>query len=319
MGRMMQPGESGCVKTRVLFGEASVKGLFPCKIPAFPWDFRKGLKTSNNTHERFRIGDLELDTGKVTLRRDGEDIPLPGLSFDLLLCLARHAPNVVTTDVLMNEVWGKVVVGEETVKQRVKLLRKALGDSSSDPHYIAAVRGRGYRLLADVSPLVDKPEVPATEGLMRSYIKTWLVPAALLAAVAVTFLVLTKNHAPDSAIAEAGPEIDASGSSGNPEAREAYLKGRAAYRRWTRQDNEAALAFYQRAIALDPGFALAVAGAANANALRAMEFGLGDEWIDEAIVLARRALELEPELPEALKALGICYVYKGQYLSLIHI
>jgi DNA-binding winged helix-turn-helix (wHTH) protein/Flp pilus assembly protein TadD len=277
------------------------------------------LEATSSTREKFRIYDLELDSGTFTLRRRGEEIALPKLSFDLLLCLARHAPNVVSTQTLMEEVWGQVVVGEETVKQRIKLLRKALGDSSSDPRYVAAVRGRGYRLLAEASPLPDEAEAPAVTPKQSRSAWTWLAPVALLVVVVTVLFTTTQTKAPEESVPLAGEESLASqqqtwrGSTDNPEAREAYQKGRAAYRRWTRQDNETALAFYERAIALDPGFALAVAGAANAQALRATEFGLGAEWIDSAITLARRALELEPELPEALKALGICYVFKGHY------
>jgi DNA-binding winged helix-turn-helix (wHTH) protein/Flp pilus assembly protein TadD len=271
------------------------------------------LKTPANKHERFQVGDLRLDSGTASLKREGDEIALPKLSFDLLLCLARHAPNVVSTDVLMNEVWGKVIVNDETVKQRVKLLRKALGDSSIDPRYISAVRGRGYRLLADVSPLADEAEVSSTSSASRGFRKILLVAVALLAIIGISFLMMTQHSKLETSNAQTGPESSKRGSTDNPEAWEAYTKGRAAYRRWTRQDNETALAFYLRAVELDPGFAMAIAGVANANALRATEFGLGAEWIDEAIRQARRALELEPELPEALKALGICYFYKGQY------
>ena len=271
------------------------------------------MKTLGNKYQRFQIGDLELNAGTVSLRREGEEIALPKLSFELLLCLARHAPNVVSTDVLMDEVWGKVVVGEETVKQRVTLLRKALGDSTSDPRYIAVVRGRGYRLLADVSPLTGEPVVSSSASTSRGTIKSFLIAGAVLAVIGISFLALTQNSTTVTSNAETGPEPVRLGSTDNSEAWEAYIKGRAAYRRWTRQDNETALAFYQRAVELDPRFALAIAGIANVNALRATEFGLGDKWIHEAIEKARQALELEPELPEALKALGICHVYKGQY------
>ena len=240
---------------------------------------------TGSTHEKFRVGDLEIDSGTFTARRQGEEIALPKLSFELLLCLARHAPNVVSTESLMDEVWEQVVVGEETVKQRVKLLRKALGDSSSDRRYIAAVRGRGYRLLAEVSPLADEPG-DAADGLHKSRsAKTWLLPMVLLVIIAVGLFVVTQNKAPEDL---------GSQSTENPQAWEAYQKGRAAYRRWTRQDNETALAFYERATDLDPGFALAIAGAANAQALRATEFGLGEEWIDEAIILPGRPWNWSP-------------------------
>jgi TolB-like protein/Tfp pilus assembly protein PilF len=44
-----------------------------------------------------------------------------------------------------------VVVGEETVKQRISLLRQALGESIECPAYIESIRGVGYRLVVPVS------------------------------------------------------------------------------------------------------------------------------------------------------------------------
>jgi DNA-binding winged helix-turn-helix (wHTH) protein len=52
------------------------------------------------------------------------DIPVPKLSFDLLLVLVRAAPNVVSIDEFMERVWPGLVVSPETVSQRVKLLRE---------------------------------------------------------------------------------------------------------------------------------------------------------------------------------------------------
>ncbi|MCZ6827717.1 MAG: winged helix-turn-helix domain-containing protein [Gammaproteobacteria bacterium] len=101
-----------------------------------------------------RIGDLLLDPRQRLLSRGTESIRLPKLSYELLLSLVRHAPGIVTTDQLLNEIWGNVVVGDETVKQRVSLLRQALGDSSEKPEYIEVIRGVGYRLIAPVSAAV---------------------------------------------------------------------------------------------------------------------------------------------------------------------
>src|SRR6202142_86632 len=60
----------------------------------------------------------------------------------------------VSNDSLMARVWPGRIVSPETVAKRVNLLREALGDNAQDPHYIAGVRGRGYRLVAAVSPAV---------------------------------------------------------------------------------------------------------------------------------------------------------------------
>ncbi len=104
---------------------------------------------------RYRAGDLLIDLGRAVTTRGGVEVPLPRLTFDLLVALARAAPNVATTDELMRQVWPRVVVNPETVSQRVKLLRSALGDDPQEPRYIAGVRGRGYRFACAVEPLYE--------------------------------------------------------------------------------------------------------------------------------------------------------------------
>jgi transcriptional activator of cad operon len=99
----------------------------------------------------YRIHDLVIDVGRARVTRDDAEVALPKLSFDLLLALVDGAPNLVSLDSLMERVWPGLVVSPETVSQRVKLLRTALGDDPKQPRYIVAVRGRGYRLLPKVS------------------------------------------------------------------------------------------------------------------------------------------------------------------------
>ena len=94
-----------------------------------------------------------VDIGRAQVLRGGSEVPLPKLSFDLLLALIESAPRIVSLDELMTRVWHGVVVSPETISQRAKLLRDALGDDSRQPRYVASVRGRGYRLVADVTPL----------------------------------------------------------------------------------------------------------------------------------------------------------------------
>ena len=100
--------------------------------------------------ECYRIGDLSLDAGKQEVIRNGVAVPVPRLSFKLLLCLARHAPNVVSTEQLEREVWQGLVVDRGTINKRVLLLRKALSTDKGDDPYIAVIRGSGYRLIAEV-------------------------------------------------------------------------------------------------------------------------------------------------------------------------
>jgi len=98
----------------------------------------------------YRVGNLLVDAGRRRVERDGSEIALPGLTFDLLLALAREAPNLASIDALMQQVWPGRVVSPETVSQRVKLLRAALGDDPESPRYLTGVRGHGYRLIVPV-------------------------------------------------------------------------------------------------------------------------------------------------------------------------
>jgi DNA-binding winged helix-turn-helix (wHTH) protein len=101
----------------------------------------------------YQVGDLRVDVARAQVWRNGAELPLPKLSFDFLLTLIQAAPGIVSIDDLMDRVWSGVIVGPETVSQRAKLLRAALGDDSRSPRYVLSVRGRGYRLIADVSPV----------------------------------------------------------------------------------------------------------------------------------------------------------------------
>ena len=110
-----------------------------------------------------RVGDLLIDTGRQRVTRNGDAIALPKLSYDLLMALVHAAPNLQSIDTLMREVWPKLIVSPETVSQRVKLLRDALGDDPRNPRYVEGLRGRGYRLIPAVErtlPSTDETKQP---------------------------------------------------------------------------------------------------------------------------------------------------------------
>jgi len=106
----------------------------------------------------FRFADLEVDEGRQRVLREGDEIPLPKLSFDLLLALLESAPNFLSHGQLMSRVWPGLVIGDKTVTQRVKLLRDALGDDREEPRYVTGLRGRGYRIAAPVTLVAPQPD-----------------------------------------------------------------------------------------------------------------------------------------------------------------
>ena len=93
----------------------------------------------------YQVDDLTIDLAPRRVSRAGAVIPLKSLSFDLLVTLARAAPNLLSFEQLSERVWPGLVVTPETIVQRVKLLRRALDDDPQAPRSIEGVRGRGYR------------------------------------------------------------------------------------------------------------------------------------------------------------------------------
>jgi protein kinase/serine/threonine-protein kinase len=92
-----------------------------------------------------------------------------------------------------------------------------------------------------------------------------------------------------------------------------FLQGRNYYYQLTKDDNERAIGLFKKAIGLDSAYALAFAGLADAYAQRYQRYGFAREWIDSSIVLSQHAIDLDPELPEPYKSLGLAYYQKEWY------
>ena len=52
----------------------------------------------------YQAGDLHIDVGTRIVSREGLALEITGLSFDILLALVRAAPNLLSIQVLMDEV-----------------------------------------------------------------------------------------------------------------------------------------------------------------------------------------------------------------------
>ena len=155
--------------------------------------------------ECYRIGDLLLDAGTQEVTRNGATVSVPRLSFKLLLSLARHAPNVVSTKKLEEEVWSGLIVDRGTINKRVLLLRKSLGEDKGEGPYVTVIRGSGYRLDVQVerigsSPEKADPQEPASQpwyqrssGTIRT-ISYWLLGIVAILALYKGF----QNTVPDS-------------------------------------------------------------------------------------------------------------------------
>lgn len=227
---------------------------------------------------RVRLLDLIVDTASQRVTRNDVALNVTGLNFRLFACLLASGDAVVDIDTLMTEVWAPAVVNEETVTQRVKLLRQALGDDSRQPRYIRSVRGKGYQLCSAPEPVAvsRKPRWP------------WLAAGGVLMLV----------------LAGAGFWL-ASLRAVTPDLRSPLVR-RAAYYAAIGQaeNNERALSLYQQALQANPDDTDAMLGVSRASSARACLFNGSRGDIDQGKAMAQRVLARDPRNAAAWASLG---------------
>jgi len=76
----------------------------------------------------YRFGEIELDMAKYELRVGGTVRPLQRQVYALLALLIENRERLVTTDELIEKVWGGRIVSDAAVASRIKSARHALGD-----------------------------------------------------------------------------------------------------------------------------------------------------------------------------------------------
>ena len=93
--------------------------------------------------------ELRLDFCNQRVERRGQVIELRPKSWQLLTYMAARPSQLLGKDELVKAVWGDTVVGDASLNQVVRELRKALGDDARSPRYIETVHRRGFRFLLD--------------------------------------------------------------------------------------------------------------------------------------------------------------------------
>ena len=101
----------------------------------------------------FRFGSFELNAGARHLQRDGLKIRLAEKPFRLLAILVSHAGETVTRNDLRAALWPSDLYMnfEHGLDNAVNKVRAALGDKAESPRFIATVPKVGYRFIASVT------------------------------------------------------------------------------------------------------------------------------------------------------------------------
>jgi len=92
------------------------------------------------------IGSLEIDQMEHKVLKNGLEIALTRLEFDLLAALAKEPGRVFTREALLSEVWGyQHAADTRLVNVHVQRLRSKIESDADNPEHVLTVRGVGYK------------------------------------------------------------------------------------------------------------------------------------------------------------------------------
>jgi two-component system KDP operon response regulator KdpE len=96
-----------------------------------------------------RADGLEIDLAARAVRRDGADVHLTPIEFELLRVLARNRGRLLTHRALLQEVWGPGYADDvATLRTNIARLRRKIEPEGDGPRYIRTDPGVGYRFSA---------------------------------------------------------------------------------------------------------------------------------------------------------------------------
>ena len=100
-------------------------------------------------HVSYCFGDVVVDRELFRVLKRGQVRTLEPRAFELLIYLIEHRDRVVEKQELFDQIWKESFVTDDALTQEIKNIRRAIGDTAGDPHYIKTVPKHGYCFIAD--------------------------------------------------------------------------------------------------------------------------------------------------------------------------
>jgi len=95
---------------------------------------------------RLKVGSLVMDTGTMTVERDGAAIKLNRITFKILKTLMETYPNVTSRQGLEFSVWGDDPPGSDALRSHIYTLRNKVDKDFNFP-MIHTLHGVGFKLV----------------------------------------------------------------------------------------------------------------------------------------------------------------------------
>lgn len=109
---------------------------------------RNVLRLTGSTGAVTQLGDIEVDTVKGVVKKNGKDLYLSALEYRLLLVFINNHGAILTRTKLLEDIWDIAgeFVNDNTLTVYIKRLREKIEEDPQNPEIIKTVRGLGYRV-----------------------------------------------------------------------------------------------------------------------------------------------------------------------------
>lgn len=259
-------------------------------------------------HEHpFALGTIAVDPATRQVTRGGRSETLEPRVMQVLVVLARAAGTIVTRDELIQRCWGGRIVGDDAVNRALSRIRQLANGIAGGSFGIETIAKVGYRLNGFVGSASTAASPPQHPSRSRRRLSRRAVLGATAAAAGATVIT-------------AGGLRLKSGYVANAESRQLYDHGAEAWLQGLVDSPSQAEAYFRRAVEADANAPQAWGALALATVAR-MESEPDDrvEGVGRrAVVAAERALQLDPDQPDARAALALAPGYFGRWSQSEH-
>ena len=254
----------------------------------------------NNTSQFYETGDLRINRETQQVTKKNVNVKLTHLSYKTLITLIKNAPNSVSfdqlIDQLIDQVWGDTLVSSETVTQRIALVRKSLAYSNeSNEKYIASIRNQGYRWVPGVKS--------SNQDNHKKNLSKLLGSVFLISFCFVLLSLYMTNKTTSQNITNQKEE----------QSKDEYLSQ--AWHYLDKHDfssNKIAIELFRKSLALNTENVQAMIGISLALSHQVSKYNQPHDLLDEAKILAKKAIASSPSNANALVALGFVYDASGE-------
>lgn len=247
-----------------------------------------------DTSQFYETGDLRINHKTQQVTKNNVEVKLTHLSYKTLITLINNAPNVVSIDELIDQVWGDIQVSSETVTQRIALVRKSLAAANeSNEKYIASIRNQGYRWVPIVKTSNQNSHKKGRTNLLA------FVLLLLFCFIILWFYISNKTstHTIPTTINQSNDE---------------YLSQ--AWHYLNKHDlpsNKIAMKLFRKSLAENTENVEAMIGISFALSHQVSKFNQPNDLLEEAELMAKKATTISPNNANTWIALGFMHDARG--------